>query len=106
MVFTADNPKWSYVRLNSQFEAVEVAEKKVISNLATCGVYYFAEGRYFVKGAREMIAKNIRVNNEFYTCPVFNEVLPYLSVGVYGVREMFGLGTPEDLIANFHRVGA
>ena len=45
-----------------------------------------------------MIKKNIRVNNEFYVCPVYNEfILEKKKVKVYNVDEMQGLGTPEDL---------
>jgi hypothetical protein len=33
------------------------------------------KGSDFVKYAEQMIQKNIRVNNEFYVCPVFNEAI-------------------------------
>ena len=42
--------------------------------------------------------KNIRVNNEFYVCPVFNEaILDNKKIKIFEVDEMWGLGTPEDL---------
>jgi hypothetical protein len=45
-----------------------------------------------------MIEKNIRVNNEFYVCPVFNQALESgLKVKPFDVPKMWGLGTPEDL---------
>ena len=45
-----------------------------------------------------MINKNIRVNNEFYVCPVYNEAIQDNKLfGTYKVSEMWGLGTPEDL---------
>ena len=45
-----------------------------------------------------MISKNIRVNNEFYICPVFNEAIKdNKKIITKGVDEMWGLGTPEDL---------
>ena len=31
------------------------------------------KGSDYVKYAEQMINKNIRVNNEFYVCPVYNE---------------------------------
>ena len=46
-------------------EVIEVAEKKVISNNATVGVYYWRKGSDYVKYSEKMIKKNIRVNNEF-----------------------------------------
>jgi hypothetical protein len=48
-----------------------------------------------------MIEKNVRVNNEFYVCPVFNQaVQDNKKIKVYEVQNMWGLGTPEDL--NFY----
>ena len=45
-----------------------------------------------------MIEKNIRVNNEFYICPVFNEIINSgFKVYNYPIPKMWGLGTPEDL---------
>lgn len=96
--FTDTDPKWSFVKLNDQGYVAEVAEKKVISDLATVGIYYWKHGRDFVSNALEMIRKNIRVNNEFYTCPVFNEaILNKKKIKIYNVDKMWGLGTPSDL---------
>lgn len=96
--FYATHPKWSYARLGANGDFVrEVAEKKVISNHATVGVYWFKHGSDFVEAAEQMIEKDIRTNNEFYVCPVFNEMIRTKGVGIYPVYFMSGLGTPEDL---------
>ncbi len=96
--FYASHPKWSYARVTPAGNVCEVAEKKVISNNATVGIYYYQHGHGFVSSAEDMIKKNIRVNNEFYVCPVFNEMIERdLTVGIYHVNAMHGLGTPEDL---------
>ena len=92
------NPKWSFAKVNSVGLVNEVAEKKPISSLATVGVYYFSKGCDFVKYAEQMIANNTRVNNEFYNCPVYNEMInDGKKIGVFKVAKMQGLGTPEDL---------
>ncbi len=45
-----------------------------------------------------MIQKNIRVNNEFYVCPVFNEAIgDGKKIKTFPAKKMWGLGTPEDL---------
>lgn len=45
-----------------------------------------------------MIKKDIRVNNEFYVCPVFNEAIADgKKIRVKNVDKMWGIGTPEDL---------
>jgi hypothetical protein len=45
-----------------------------------------------------MIEKNIRVNNEFYVCPVFNQAIQdKKKIRTFLAEKMWGLGTPEDL---------
>lgn len=97
--FHASHPKWSFVRTDSQSgHVVEVAEKKPISDIATCGIYYYRRGSDFVRYAEEMIKKDIRVNNEFYIAPVYNELINDRKTLVpFFVHQMHGLGTPEDL---------
>ena len=96
--FEASHPKWSYARVGDDGFVEEVAEKKVISNEATVGIYYWKKGSDYVKYAEDMIAKNIRVNNEFYVCPVFNQAIEdNKKIKVKRVNKMWGIGTPEDL---------
>jgi len=98
LTFDTLHPKWSYAKVDKNNVVTEVAEKKVISNHGTVGVYYWKKGRDFVKYAEQMIDKNIRVNNEFYVCPVFNEAISDKKViKIHNVDSMWGLGTPEDL---------
>jgi len=100
LVFESTHPKWSYAKLNENGFVCEVAEKKPISNLATVGVYFWRKGSDYVKYAEQMIQKNIRVNNEFYVCPVFNEAIADgKKVKVFKIEnnKMWGIGTPEDL---------
>lgn len=100
MTFQASHPKWSYARIDKKGNVIETAEKKVISNNATVGIYYFKVGKDFVAGASSMIEKNIRFNNEFYVCPVYNElILRDKRIKLWEIKQsqMHGLGTPEDL---------
>jgi HAD superfamily hydrolase (TIGR01509 family) len=96
--FEATHPKWSFAKVDEQGLVTEVAEKKPISNIATVGYYYWKHGSDFVKYAEQMINKNVRVNNEFYVCPVFNEAIgDGKQIRTFNVDGMWGLGTPEDL---------
>jgi HAD superfamily hydrolase (TIGR01509 family) len=100
LVFESNHPKWSFVKLNENGFVSEVAEKKPISNLATVGIYFWKKGSDYVKYAEQMISKNIRVNNEFYVCPVFNEAIQdgkKIKVFQIDNSKMWGMGTPEDL---------
>ena len=102
MTFWADHPKWSYCRMKPDGSVQEVVEKQVASNEATVGIYNFRRGRDYVRAADAMIAKNLRVNNEFYVAPTYNRLIEEgakIVVSATG-REydgMFGLGVPEDL---------
>ena len=98
LTFDTLHPKWSYAKVDKNNLVTEVAEKKVISNHGTVGVYYWKKGQDFVKYAEQMIDKDIRVNNEFYVCPVFNEaIVDKKVIKIHNVDSMWGLGTPEDL---------
>jgi HAD superfamily hydrolase (TIGR01509 family) len=98
LTFEATHPKWSYAKLDENGFVCEVAEKKPISKIATVGIYYWKKGSDYVKYAERMIDKNIRVNNEFYVCPVYNEAIEDgKKIKVFGIDKMWSLGTPEDL---------
>jgi HAD superfamily hydrolase (TIGR01509 family) len=98
VTFENTHPKWSYVRLDQQGFVSEVAEKKVISNKATVGMYYWRKGSDFCRYAHQMIDRNIRVNNEFYVAPVYNQAIAdRLKIRIKDIDKMWGLGTPEDL---------
>lgn len=98
VTFEATHPKWSYALVGNDGFVSEVAEKKVISNTATVGIYYWKKGSEYVKYAEQMIDKNVRVNNEFYVCPVFNQAIEdNKKIKIKQIDSMWGIGTPEDL---------
>jgi dTDP-glucose pyrophosphorylase len=102
MTMWADDSKWSFVGFDQDGWVDRVVEKQVISNEATVGIYNWRSGRDFVSGAERMIEKNLRVNNEFYVAPVYNELIASGSkIGVFNVGRvndgMYGLGVPSDL---------
>jgi HAD superfamily hydrolase (TIGR01509 family) len=98
VTFKATHPKWSFAKIDDNGIVTEVAEKNPISDLATVGFYYWKHGSDFVKYAEQMIANNVRVNNEFYVCPVFNQAIDGGKViRTFDVPKMWGTGTPEDL---------
>jgi HAD superfamily hydrolase (TIGR01509 family) len=96
--FRATHPKWSFAKVDESGLVTEVAEKNPISDIATVGYYYWKHGSDFVKYAEQMIEKDIRVNNEFYVCPVFNQAIEDgKQIRTFDIPKMWGLGTPEDL---------
>ena len=102
MTMKANDPKWSYAKTDKDGFVIETAEKKVISEDATVGIFNFRHGKDLVRSAEQMIADDIRVNNEFYTCPCYNYLIKEgQKIGIYGIGEeyngMYGLGIPKDL---------
>tara|TARA_Y100000401_G_scaffold117239_1_gene125272 strand:- start:8546 stop:9922 length:1377 start_codon:yes stop_codon:yes gene_type:complete len=98
LTFKSTHPKWSYAKLDADGFVSQVAEKKPISNIATVGIYYWKKGADYVKYTEQMINRNIRTNNEFYVCPVFNQAIEDdKKIKIFEIEKMTGLGTPEDL---------
>jgi HAD superfamily hydrolase (TIGR01509 family) len=106
LCFESSHPKWSFAKVVNDI-VTEVAEKKPISNNATVGIYYWKKGSDYVRYCESMINKNLRVNNEFYICPVYNEAIKdHKRIEIRKVKKMYGLGTPEDLeffLENFNK---
>ncbi len=102
MTMSANDPKWSFIKYDNNGFVTLLREKEVISNEATVGIYNYKHGSDFVKYAKRMIGKDIRVNNEYYVAPVYNEMiedekkLVYYNIGSED-KGMYGLGIPEDL---------
>jgi len=105
MTFEASHPKWSFARLSKNGKVIETAEKKVISNHATVGIYYYRTGKIFVNASLAMIEKNIRFNNDFYICPAFNEIIlgggKVLSWEI-DPKRMHSVGSADDLVKYLH----
>ena len=98
LTFNSVHPKHSFAKVDGNGWVLEVAEKNPISNNATVGIYHWKHGSDFVRYADQMIAKDIRTNNEFYVCPVFNEAIKDgKKFKASRVDEMWGMGTPEEL---------
>ena len=98
LTFKSTHPKWSFAKLDDKGYVTEVAEKKPISNIATVGIYYWSKGSDYVRYGEQMIKKNIRVNDEFYVCPIYNEAIEdNKKIKTFNIDKMWGLGTPEDL---------
>jgi dTDP-glucose pyrophosphorylase len=102
MTFWSDHPKWSYCRMRPDGTVSDVVEKQVVSNEATVGIYNFRRGGDYVRAADAMITANLRVNNEFYVAPTYNQLIAEGAkiITMKTGREyagMHGVGTPEDL---------
>lgn len=103
MTMKANDPKWSFVGFSESGHINRVIEKEVISDEATVGIYNFSSGKQLISAIEQMIAKDLRVNGEFYVAPAYNEITEnnetkviHYSIGSEG-NGMYGLGIPADL---------
>ena len=100
-VFDQTDPndnKWSYAKVDNNGLVTEVKEKIPISTHASTGIYYWNKASDFIKYSAKMINKNLRVNNEFYVCPVYNEAITDGKIiKISQCKKMWGIGVPNDL---------
>ena len=102
LTMKANDPKWSYAKVDNNGFVSQVVEKVVISDEATVGIYNFAKGSDFCHFADFMVEQDIRSNGEFYVAPVYSFMADKgQNIGVYNIGEeangMYGLGIPSDL---------
>jgi HAD superfamily hydrolase (TIGR01509 family) len=98
LTFNSTHPRYSFIKMDAHGWVTEVEEKKPISNIATAGIYFWNKGSEFVKYAEQMISKNIRVNDEFFIAPVYNQAIADgKKIRNYKAQKMWPLGIPEDL---------
>lgn len=101
LTFEANDPKWSYAKVDDKGFVTEIREKTPFSNIAHTGIYYFSKGQYFFDGTMDIIAHNDRApNNEFFVSLVYNHLIKDgLKFGIYSIdkSQMHGIGDPNDL---------
>lgn len=99
--FHADGTHWSFVKLDSNGNVVEVREKQRISDNCTLGAYYFSsaslykdlyEGYYSDKSKLE--------SNEKYIAPLYNYMIEkgmMVKISIIDADKVHVLGTPEEV---------
>lgn len=101
VTYHSDTEKNSYVKLDRKGNAIQFAEKEVISNVSLNGIHYWKHGNYFVSSAEEMIAADDRApNGEFYVATTYNYMIKEnKSVGIYHIpnEQHHAVGVPVDL---------
>jgi RpiB/LacA/LacB family sugar-phosphate isomerase len=97
LTFKSNSPNYSYSSINENGKITEVVEKKVISNHASVGIYFFKQGRYFLEAADVMIRTNATTNGEFFVAPLYNLlILKGMDISFLEVEKMHIFGTPEE----------
>lgn len=87
VVFQSNNPDFSYVRTLGD-SIVEVTEKKVISSLATAGIFYFSSVDIFHACGEWSIINNITTKNLYFLAPSINyAIINGLKIKLYNISE-------------------
>ena len=98
VTFESTHPMYSFVKIGDDGFVTKCAEKKPISRYATAGVYYYRRGKDFVEGAKEMIKKKITTHNQYFICPVYNELIAKgLKIRKYDIKNVWSFAVPEEL---------
>ena len=99
--FHADGDHWSFVKLDSNGKAVEVREKKRISDNCTLGAYYFSSAKLYKELYEEYYSDNSHLEkNEKYIAPLYNFMIQKemnVTISIVDARKVHVLGTPEEL---------
>lgn len=97
-VFEAEGEQWSFVRADENGRALEVAEKRRISSLATIGLYYFRSFALFEQG---LSSSSFAGYKERFVAPIYQELLKDSARSIYieqlPAAAVHVLGTPEDI---------
>ena len=94
LTFKSNSPNYSYSKVDGALVS-EVAEKKVISNNASVGLYWFKEGADFVEAAQDAV-KNYS-GKEIHLAPCYNYLIKKgKQISIQEVDSIGIFGTPEE----------
>ena len=98
-VFTikANSPQYSYLSYDSNYNAIEAAEKKVISDQAAVGVYFFSSFQIFSRYGKKMMNDDNKTLGEFFITPVYNYLIKDgFQVKIIEMSTFLAFGTPLE----------
>jgi hypothetical protein len=75
IVFESQNPEYSYVRVSGEGRITEIAEKRIISNFATTGLFYFRDVHTFLEGANWALVNATNYNGQYFMSHSFHRIL-------------------------------
>ncbi len=98
--FKAPGDHWSFVKLDDDGRAVEIEEKKRISDNCTIGAYYFKTCGLFKRLYNTYYREKNDVKTEKYVAPLYNHLLKEggeVYICDIDPSSVHVLGTPEEL---------
>lgn len=99
--FKVPGEHWSFVKLGQDGWAIDLAEKKRISELASIGLYWFFKSGEYVRAYDDFFSDSEGlVRGERYIAPLYRQFLKQglkISVSDLQEKDIHVLGTPKEL---------
>ena len=102
-VSSKSNPQmYGWVKTDNKNNAIGVSvkvpiSKKIHKDHAIVGTFWFKKVEFFNQGLKNLIDKNIKINNEYYVDSLMGELINLgLNVKVFEVDNYLCWGTPND----------
>ena len=107
IVFPSNDPKYSYVRVTGN-KPIEFAEKQLIGELATAGIFYFKNKELLVDSILWAILFQIKYMDRYYLSSAMNKlVFEGKNVSLHGISEesYFRFATEGEALESRERLG-
>lgn len=106
LTMAGDNPAFSYVKTDPVGRIQDMAEKKVISNNAVCGTYFFSTPKIFIDSILDLLIYGDTTKNEYYMSQVcINAIINFNALGgIFKANnsDIICMGTPSQLEDAIH----
>ena len=95
LTFKSADPKYSYLQMDENNNVIQTVEKKVISDNAICGAYYFKNKKLFLESAQKYL-ENCNYS-EYYVSGVYNIMANQgMKIANFTCDEHIPFGTPDE----------
>jgi HAD superfamily hydrolase (TIGR01509 family) len=97
---TETKPIYSYIKINTEGNIIEIAEKNKISDNANTGIYCFNDIDILSEYSKKVVVENITFKNECYTSCIIDQMIKN-NIDFIGLKlnsqYVFNLGTPSQV---------
>ncbi|MDR2762260.1 MAG: hypothetical protein LBB88_06615, partial [Planctomycetaceae bacterium] len=95
LTFQSSDPKYSFLKYDSNKNIIGTIEKKVTSNRAICGAYYFKNKEIFENAAKEYFSTCMY--NEYFVSGIYNILAKNENhIEQFNIDFHLSFGTPEE----------
>ena len=107
VLFESSDARYSYARLMPNSDISEMAEKRLISNWASTGLFLFKRAQDFLDAGTWVLKQNMRTGNEFFMSSSLNYLVMrgdrVRGINLPATNKYIRLATPFDLLGESDR---